>query len=184
MAAVNVPSQPATDVGNGLASFNAWLQYTPLTATTGRLNLTIANTTDPSKRGFITALALGNPGGAISNVQVTFIDNGMQLIGGPSFSGGIDCENVTTSWGNADFGFSCASNWNTPGYLLTPRAGLRNGQVGTFQMLLTGTGMLALTESSFTAAKTSGTTPRFLPVHFRLLNDEQGTGGDDRIAAG
>jgi hypothetical protein len=184
MTAVHVPSLPATDIGNGLASFDAWLQYTPLTATTGQLNLTIKNTTDPEDRGYITAIALGNPGGVVSNVQVQFIDNGMQLIGGPGFIGGIDCSNASTSWGNADFGFSCAGDWNTAGTLLTPGAGLRNGQSGTFQMLLTGTGMLALTEASFTGAKTSGSVPRFLPVHFRLLKDERSASGDDMLAAG
>lgn len=184
MAAVHVPSAPATDVGPGLASFDAWLQYTPLTATTGQLNLTLTNTTNPSNRGYVTALALSNPGGVITNVQTQFIDNGMQIIGWPGWLGGIDCSNALTNWGNADFGFSCANDWNTAGYLLTPRAGLRNGQTGTFQMLLTGTGMLTLTEASFTGAKTSGTVPRFLPVHFRWLNDEQGTAGDDQIAAG
>jgi hypothetical protein len=184
MAPTHIPSLPGTDVGNGLGSFDAWLQYTPISATSGRLNLTISNNTNPSARGYLTALALGNPGGAISNVAVEFLDNGMNLIGGPSFLGGIDCSNATTSWGNADFGFSCANDWNTAGYLLLPRAGLRNGQAGTFQLLLTGVGMLALTEASFVAAKTSGTVPRFLPVHFRLLNDEQTTAGDDMIAAG
>ena len=184
MAAIVLQDNPATDVGNGKGHFLGALQYTVIDATHARLDLQLKNTTDPGRRGYITACAFGNPSSLITGVTILYNDTGgMDLIGGPSWHGGIDCLNATTSWGNADIGLSLGPDWNTAGSLPAIRRGIRNWQTGTFQLSLTGTALNTLSEASFHAAVTSGGTPVFFPVHFRWLDDEQSISGDDRVAS-
>lgn len=184
MAAITLQDNPATDVGNGKGHFLGALQYTAFSATQARLDIQLKNTTGPSRRGYITAFAFGNPSGLITSVMIQYNDTGgMDLIGGPTYAGGIDCLNATTGWGNADIGLSLGSDWNTAGYLPAIRGGIRNGQQGTFQLALVGTSLNTLTEANFQAAKTSGATPIFFPCHFRWLDDEQSISGDDRVGS-
>ena len=184
MAAITLQDNPATDVGNGKGHFLGALQYTVIDATHARLDIQLQNTTDPARRGYISAFACGNPSGFITGVTILYNNTGgMDLIGGPTYVGGVDCSTATTGWGNADIGLSLAGDWNTAGYLPAIRRGIRNRQIGVFQLALTGTSLDTLSEASFQAAKTSGATPVFLPVHFRWLDDEQSVSGDDRVAS-
>lgn len=184
MAAIVLQDNPATDVGNGKGHFLGALQYTVIDATHARLDVQLQNTTDPSRRGYITAFAFGNPSGLITGVSILFNNSGgMDLIGGPTYSGGIDCLNATTGWGNADIGLSLSDDWNTAGYLPAIRRGIRNGKTVAFQLALVGTSLNTLSEASFHSKTTSGTTPVFFPVHFRWLDDEQTIAGDDRVAS-
>lgn len=163
-------------------SFSGALQYTPLDATHGLLSISLKNVTDPVKRGYIVAFAFGNPAGQITGVALTFNNASLDLIGGPGYVRGIDCSNSTTGYGNADIGMTVdkAWGWNVPDFEGT---GLRSWQQGDFVFALTGTGMNTLTEASFHGALTSGATPVFFPVHFRWINDEQSTAGDDYVAS-
>ena len=184
MAAIVLQDNPATDVGNGKGHFLGALQYTVISPTQARLDIQLKNTTDPSRRGYITAFAFGNPSSFITGVTILYNDTGgMDLIGGPNWHGGVDCLNATTGWGNADIGLSIAADWNTAGYPTNLPSGIRNWQNGTFQLGLTGTSLNTLSEASFHAAVTSGATPVFFPVHFRWLDDEQSIAGDDRVAS-
>lgn len=184
MAAIVLQDNPATDVGNGKGHFLGALQYTVIDTTHARLDVQVRNTTDPARRGLITAFAFGNPSGLITGVSILYNNSGgMDLIGGPTYAGTIDCLNATTGWGNAAIGLSITNDWNTAGYLPNLLSAIRNGQTSAFQLALTGTSLNTLTEASFHAAATSGATPVFFPVHFRWLDDEQSIAGDDRVAS-
>lgn len=183
MAAIAFSSVPGTLIGSVPVSFSGALQYTGLTTTQGILTIQVQNTTDPSLRGYMLAFAFGNPAARITAVAPTYINTGMGQIGSPSYSASFDCNNAVTSYGTYDIGFSAnGTDWNNTGYILTPRAGIRPGQTGVFQMTLTGTNMLALNEGNFQASLSSG--GRFFTTNFGLMNDEQGTTGRNYIAAG
>jgi len=156
-------------------SFSGTLAYSQVSATQGRLAITIQNTTDPSRRGSIVGVGFVQPSGAsISAVAITYNNTNFDVVGGPTYSGAVTCDAGTpvSNFGNADFGLAIGGRtWNCPGVSAGGmRAGLRPTQMGTVVMTLTGTNMNAWTAGSWHNT-TSGSTPVTFPVKFRWLND-------------
>lgn len=184
MAAITLQDNPSTYVGAiAGAHFLGALQYLVSSPTAAILSFQVQNTSDPAVRGFLTSFSFGNPSGLITGVQVLFNNTGMDVIGGPTFSGGIDCKNAITSWGNADIGFSTGADFNNIDYKGLKRSTIVGWQNGVFQLALTGTSLNTLNEASFHAQLTSGATPVFFPCHFMWMNDEQSAAGDVFVAS-
>ena len=170
MAAPFSWAAPINVSGTGpLGSFTGTLDYTPATAV---LDVTLTNT---CASGFLTAIALNNPGSLTS----------ILLAQPPTPSGfnplGLSSNGVNASpLGGFDFGAGTGtSGWQGGG---PPSNGLGAGDTATFRFNLAGTNLTALDTNSFTNAFSNGAaTPgnHFLAVRFRGFED----GGSDKVSA-
>lgn len=146
----------------GLGSFTGDLLYDP---TTGILNLTLENTSDPANEGYLTGVVLNNPGGIDG---IVFSDSDFDLI-----------EDVAASpYGTFDFGAALGGNFLGGG---NPKAGVGVGQSKTFEFAFTGPGIGGLTDQSFINAFSSGGSQgdQFMLTRFQGFAD----GGSDKVPA-
>ena len=131
----------------------------------------------------------------ITGRAITFNDTNMDLI--TTAPAAFDCANAVTGYGNATMGLAISSTatptqpvvtWDCPGVNPAgPKGALRPQAQGTIVISVSGTGLGAITASSFQGALSSGTHAAWFPVHFRWLNDNDlqtnTTIGDDYVAS-
>lgn len=125
----------------GLGFYTGTLEYLPAT---GKLKISLTNTTPLATGGRLVALAFNNPGGitGASFTTDTLFDN---LLGGPTFSGGVS----VSPFGDWDIGASITSSWLGGG---SPNDGIPVGGTGNFEFTFTGAGLNLLTTQSFVDA--------------------------------
>ncbi len=161
-----------TGTESGLGSFTGTMNYQSTTSSTGVLDVTLTNT---SASGFLTALALNNPGSL----------TGISLIKPPTpttFNAlGLNTNGVNGQpLGSFDFGASTGGNWQGGGM---PSNGLAANSTATFSFNLTGSNLNVLTTNSFANAfsinEQGASTDSFLAVRFRGFPN----GGSDKASA-
>ena len=178
-----------TNSESGLGDFTGTFVYTPLTATTATINLTLTNTSPAANGGFLTAFAFNNPGDQITGVTLSIAPASMDsLLGGPTFNNTINAQ----PYGDFDIGVGVGDNganpWQGGG---NPNDGIPVGSTFNFQFSLTGTDLNTLTEASFQAERSddyNGSHGDFAPLvdgiqgpwnvaRFRGFED----GGSDKV---
>lgn len=160
---------------NGLGQFQGEINYTPVSATEGNLILSLTNTSAGGNGGYLTAFAFNNPGDLITGISLTPSDPDFGLVGSGANSVGAGPH------GQFDFGVSTGSNYEGGG---APSKGIAVGDTATFTFQLTGTGLDALTTSSFFTALSvppgAGEGVQWFVARFRGFNPE----GSDKVPAG
>lgn len=141
---------------DGLGSFTGTIEYLSSDANNATLEVFLTNTSPVANGGYITGVALDDPGSFISNIS-SFSSSSInfQLIGGASFD---DSVNVAP-FGAADFGSAIGTSWLGTGG--SPSQGIGVGGTESFLFGLTGSGLDGLSDSSF----------ENLIVRFRGFND-------------
>jgi hypothetical protein len=169
--------------GNQQASNTATVNfiYTALSATRGRVNIGLANTsssTTVGRRTFnptITALAFNLPS------NVTGLNGGVLPTGWGSL---LDPNHITTpqAFGRFDFCVDASGNTDNTCNNGRVRLGIAPSATGNFQFTFTGTGMNTLTASSFLSVLSVGNKNQ-TPVAFtaRFQNTPQPIGSDVAI---
>jgi hypothetical protein len=154
---------PITGDGS-LGDFIGSFDYDP----TGRVIVSLTNTSAAANGGYITALAFNNPNDVITGVTLSSTDTDFSLLGMPDFTN----EFGVSPFGSSDIGASVSNQWLGGG---SPVNGIAVGQTATFTFNLTGN-LAALTTASFmNTFSTSGS--EWLLVRFRGFND----GGSDKV---
>jgi hypothetical protein len=174
LAAFSAPASAApltihSDTGSsteGLGTFTGLFAYNPATAT---LSVTI-NPTSPTG-GYLTGIAFLNPGG-ITGVTYSSTDADFALIGGPTFSGGVDA----SPFDQFDIGAALGGSWLGGG---SPTVGTPSGGSVTFTFAFLGTGLASLTEMDFVQAASAASGDEWLVARFRGFPG----GGSDKVPA-
>lgn len=167
MLAPAAAAAPILLSGSGqYGSFTGSMEYIGQSQT---LVLTLNNTT-PASGGFLTGVALNNPGGVISGITLSASNLNFVLIGGPQFS---DSVNVSP-YGHFDFGASLSNSWLGSG---NPAGGIPVSGSAMFAFKLSGD-LVGLTTDSF-AVPLGGDAQRIVPliVRFRGMSN----GGSDKV---
>lgn len=151
----------------GIATYTGLFSYDQSSAT---LSVTIDHTS--SSLGYLTGIAFLNPGG-ITGVTFSSSDADFQLIGGPTFQGGIS----GSPFGDFDIGASLSSSWLGSG---NPHPGVASGSSATFTFVFAGTGLASLTELDFVQAAAAG--EEWFVARFRGF-PEPPTAGSDKVPA-
>jgi hypothetical protein len=153
----------------GLGAFTGTLDYSFLGGTTGKLDVTLTNTTAAATGGYITAFMfrppeeLGAFGCTLTASDFAAMTNIPAGASGSPFPG---------SWiGGAGTGGS----WLAGG---APGGGIGVGQTGTFSFTITGANASLLTSDSFVSGDLVSDPYAFI-VRFRGMND----GGSDKVPA-
>jgi hypothetical protein len=123
---------------NGLGSFTGTFDYTPTSALTGIIDITLFNTSPLLTGGFITAFVFNIPGGSsVSAAPLNSSDDDFDTLtplGDPTFSDNV----LGGPHGRFDIGASTGGGYEGGG---NPSLGIAAGGSATFQFLLTGTGL-------------------------------------------
>lgn len=142
--------------GSGeFGSFTGTMEYLDQSQT---LVLTLKNTT-PVYGGFLTGVALNNPGGVITGVTLAASNLNFVLIGGPHFNDAVK----VAPYGQFDFGASVSNSWLGGG---NPSGGIPAGGSASFAFKLSGN-LVGLTTDSF-ALPLGGDTQRIVPLVARF----------------
>ncbi len=160
MLAITASATPIPITGSGAyGSFTGSIEYL---SGSQSLVLNLTNTT-PFYGGFLTGVALNNPGGVITGMTMNTTDSDFLLIGGPSFNNSVS----GSPYGDFDFGAALGGNWLGGG---SPNPGIPVGGSATFTFNLAGS-LAGLTTESFTQALSDNTNePESLVVRFRGMN--------------
>lgn len=128
----------------GIGSFTGDFQYTSASNTSASILLSLTNTSPAGNGGYITGVALNNPGNLISGVSFSssLVTSNFNLIGGSSFNNSID----GNPFGDFDIGAASTNTWKDGG---SPTGGIPIGSTELFTFSLTGTGLAGLTTQSF-----------------------------------
>ena len=137
------------------------MDYSYTDANNAQLLLSLTNTSPAANGGFITAFGFQQPGG-ITGVSLSTLTNLNTLLGGPSFSGGINA----APFADLDIGASLSSSWLGGG---NPNPGIGVGQTGTWTFTFTGNGLDNLETQDFV--------DQLMVVRFRGFVDE----GSDKV---
>ncbi|MFC1683520.1 FlgD immunoglobulin-like domain containing protein [Candidatus Zixiibacteriota bacterium] len=139
-------------------SFEGSIGYT-CDQTLGRAQLTVklTNTSPAGNGGYITALALNNPGERVAGV--TLADTVFDLLGSPGFQNSI----AAVPWGHYDIGAGMGGSWLGGG---DPKPGIAVGESRTFDFSMVGSDLCDLSGMSFVSEGAEGGTD-FLIVRFR-----------------
>lgn len=167
LAAMSAFASPVTVSGTGqYGSFTGSMEYIGVSPVAGSLVLSLTNTT-PVYGGYITGVAFNNPGGSITDVtSFSSDDSDFQLIGAPSFDGGVS----GSPYGDFDLGTSLGSSWLGAG---SPVGGVAVGDTATFTFNLAGN-LAGITTNSFILELSTDTqNPEALIVRFRGMLDGQ-----------
>jgi hypothetical protein len=122
-----------------------------------QLTVVLTNTSPAGNGGYITALALNNPGKRVTDV--TYADPVFDLLGVPSFHNGIDA----MPWGYYDIGAGMGGSWQGGG---DPSPGIAVGDSRTFAFSMVGNALCDLSGMSFVNESAAQGTD-FLIVRFR-----------------
>jgi len=153
----------------GLGAFTGTLDYSFLGGTTGKLDVTLTNTTAIATGGFITAFMFRPPEqlGAFG-CSLTASDFGAMT-------------NITAGASGAPFPGSWIGGAGTGGSWLAggaPGGGIAIGQTGHFSFTITGANASLLTSDSFVSGDLVSDLYAFI-VRFRGMNDD----GSDKVPA-
>lgn len=120
---------------DGLGSFSGSLTYQPLTASTGKITISLTNTTSASLGGYITGVVFNLPSGGsaplFSTTNANFFDTGSES---------------ASPFGTFDAGAALGANWSGGG---SPSGGIAVGQSATFVFNLSAAGAGSLSALSF-----------------------------------
>ena len=146
----------------GVGHFSGSISYTYLGGSSGRLDVTLTNTTDASSGGFITAFMFRTPEamGAISSSLATWDSNLDNNI--PPGTSGVP---FPGSWIG---GAGLTASWLAGG---SPTSGIGVGSTGNWSFNITGANAGLLTAVSFVANTVNTDTYAFI-VRFRGLTGE------------
>jgi hypothetical protein len=163
-------------VGQGPHSpYGLTLHYTAQSATNATLIVTLTNTIASPKGGLLDAFVFNNPDGDVTTASLT--DPHFQLIGGPSFSDGINA----APYGHFDIGASTFGAFEGG----SPKNGISPGHTGVFTFHLTGHALNALNEESFVGALSeppgAGRGDQFFVARFHAFVGDAGFG--DKVPA-
>ncbi len=160
MLAATASATPISITGSGAyGGFSGEIEYF---SGSQSLVLSLTNTT-PSYGGFLTGVALNNPGGVITGITLNSTDTDFVLIGGPSFNNSVS----GSPYGDFDFGAALGGNWLGSG---SPNAGIAVNGSATFTFSLAGS-LAGLTTESFTGAVSENSDKQeALVVRFRGMN--------------
>jgi hypothetical protein len=135
--AVPIPISGSTGL-NGLGSFTGTFDYTPTSAMTGIIDITLNNTSPLVTGGFLTAFVFNLPAGVtVSAAPLDSSDNDFDTLtplGDPTFNNNVN----GAPFGQFDIGASTGGGFEGGG---NPALGIAAGGSATFQFLLTGTGL-------------------------------------------
>lgn len=161
--ALTASAAPLPIAGSGAyGSFTGMIEYLSVSQS---LVLNLTNTT-PLYGGYLTGVALNNPGGVITGMTMNTSDSDFLLIGGPSFNNAVS----GSPYGDFDFGAALGGNWLGGG---SPNGGVPVGGSATFTFNLAGS-LAGLTTESFTQALSANTNkPESLVVRFKGMRDGQ-----------
>jgi len=157
-----------------LGSYSGSLGYSFTDATTAELEISLTNTSPAANGGFLTAFVFNNPSNFISGVSLSTTDSDFGLLGGPSFSNGIN----GAPFGQFDIGASTGGGFTGGG---NPALGIAVGGSETFTFSLTGASLNTLTEQSFldtlSVPPGDGEGSQSFVARFRGFED----GGSDKV---
>lgn len=152
-------------LGNSAAStsnlglLSGSLEYVSITGTTGKVTITLTNTTPGSIGGYITGLVFNVPGSGsaslFSTTNANFLDTGSESA--PPF-------------GTFDAGAALGANWTGGG---SPNGGIAVGQTATLVFNVTASNAASLTAADFLGSANSVE----MVVRFRGLAN----GGSDKV---
>jgi hypothetical protein len=167
---------PIDITGTGvLGSFTGTLDYHSATASTAVLDVTLTNT---SASGFLTAIALNNPGDSLTGISLATPPTPTTFNALGLASNGVNGQPL----GWFDFGAGTGGNWEGGG---PPSNGLAANASATFRFNLVGTNLTALDTTSFATTFSAvnhnnpAPTDDFLAVRFRGFAN----GGSDKVSA-
>jgi hypothetical protein len=183
-AALAVPIPLSGSNGlNGLGSFTGTFDYTPTSATTGTIDITLFNTSPLATGGFITAFVFNLPSAVtVSSAPLNSSDNDfddLTPLGDATFSNNVN----GAPFGRFDIGASTGNGFEGGG---NPALGIAAGGSATFQFLLTGTGLggplgPAAFLSSLSVPPGAGEGLQPFVVRFRGFDVPQGQEGSDKV---
>lgn len=157
----------------GLGHFSGSLVYTYLGGTSGRLDVTLTNTTAASVGGYITAFMFRTPiaAGAMS-ASLSAWDNGVDT-GIPAGASGSP---FPGSWIG---GVGVGATWLSGG---SPNDGIGVGTTGNWSFSISGASASTLTATSFVTSSTNSDPYAFI-VRFRGMEGPDGGEGSDKVPA-
>jgi hypothetical protein len=159
---------------NGLGNYNGTVNYVPVDATHGTLNITLNNTSPADNGGYLTAFAFNNPGRRITGATLWSGDGHFHLLGAPSFNDGVN----GAPFGGFDLGASTGNSFEGGG---NPTNGIAVGHSDDFVFHLTGDGLNTLTTDDFFTAYSvppgDGEGAQSLVARFRGFEN----GGSDKV---
>jgi hypothetical protein len=170
---ITLTGNPSASTSN-LANFTGSLTYTDFSPIGASVTISLTNTTSAAQGGFLTGFVFNNPGNSITGVSLSGTNANFKLIGGTSFQNTIN----GAPFGTFDIGAALGANFLGGG---SPNGGIPVGGSATFTFSLTGTGLNALSASSFGnefSSNPGGGGAQFFVARFKGL-----VGGSDKVPA-
>ena len=179
-AALAIPINISGSTGlNGLGSFTGTFDYTPTSATTGTIDITLNNTSPLATGGYLTAFVFNLPAGVtVSAAPLDSSDDDfddLTPLGDATFNNNVS----GAPFGQFDIGGTTGVGFEGGG---NPALGIAAGGSASFQFLLTGTGLGLLGPGNFLSALSvppgAGEGVQAFVVRFRGFDVESGPDSD------
>jgi hypothetical protein len=154
----------------GLGVFDGTFTYTATDAGHATLVVQLDNLSPAANGGYLTAFVFNNPGG-ITGATLTSTNTNFGLLGGPTFSGGVN----GAPFGAFDLGAGLGGSFEGGG---NPHPGIPVGGSATFTFAFTGNNLDGLTTQSFALSPShQGDKTAFFVARFKGFVD----GGSDKV---
>ncbi len=159
-----------------LGSYSGSFDYSASDASNAQFTISLTNTSAVDNGGYLTAFVFNNPFGFISGATLSASDTDFAILGGPTFSDGVN----GAPYGQFDIGSSTGDSFEGGG---NPSFGIAVGSTETFAFSFTGSSLDTLTEQSFLDALSvppgDGEGAQSFVARFRGFED----GGSDKVPA-